>query len=418
MKTKLLVLSLLTQFAFAQNHAYRKANLASPAEEVKIKVMVKQANDLETEARRKAIIALQQQLGLDVLTASSQDFSREEFEKYRLKLKVAYNNKLQEFIGKSDENVDLYMQKVSLEIFNSKSESAGCLNNLLQRNLVPTQDADGQEIVAYDLAEYRNNLRYKLVDNYYQGFARICKDKKYGFVNICGKEAIEAIYEYAEPFNSGKAAVQKDQDWYFVNTEGYETEEPLKDISEIKALKNGISIAKFKNGRYALINNDYDRKAKPLSAYFDEIAAIGGDFVKVRVGKIFGVMRIDGVIIIEPTYNDIVSYWEGLFGVKAENNKIGYINQKGKVKITFDYSEIKTSPNGLAIATKDGNKWGVINKMNARIIPCEFKEVSFTLDSKINVVGNDKEAFVLNLEGDCLNNCEKFEVIRKKANLE
>lgn len=50
-------------------------------------------------------------------------------------------------------------------------------------------------------------------------------------------------------------------DWYSVDVYGNENDE-LENVNDVKALKLGINIAKFKNGKQALIDNGYDISKK------------------------------------------------------------------------------------------------------------------------------------------------------------
>ena len=60
-------------------------------------------------------------------------------------------------------------------------------------------------------------LEYDFVDNFYEGFARVKKGGKYGFIDTSFKEfALE--YDYVGDFYKGFARVKKGKKWGFVNT--------------------------------------------------------------------------------------------------------------------------------------------------------------------------------------------------------
>jgi WG containing repeat len=122
-----------------------------------------------------------------------------------------------------------------------------------------------------------------------------------------------------------------------------------------------------------------------------------------------------GKYIIKPTYKEILHVSEGLFGVKYDNNKLGYVDRKGKVQIPFEYSDIKPFQGGLAIVAK-GGKFGIITKFSAKIAPCVFKEITPMAGGNFELVDASSTKYILNSNGDCQTNCAKFDDIRKKAN--
>jgi hypothetical protein len=108
---------------------------------------------------------------------------------------------------------------------------------------------------------------------------------------------------------------------------------------------------------------------------------------------------------------------EGLYGVKFDNNKYGFIDKKGKVQIAFDYDEVRPFNNGLSIVSKGPGKLGVINRFNAKIAPCYFTEINILPATKqFELIDNIGSKFILNSNGDCVTNCTRFDEIRKLAN--
>jgi hypothetical protein len=139
-------------------------------------------------------------------------------------------------------------------------------------------------------------------------------------------------------------------------------------------------------------------------------------FPVLKDGK-WGLIDTTGKVVSKPTYKEIMITTEGLYGVKYDNNKYGFIDKKGKVQIAFDYDEVRPFNNGLSIVSRGQGKLGVINRFNAKIAPCFFTEVNILPATKqfelLDATGNK---FVLNSNGDCVTNCNKFDEIRKLAN--
>ena len=56
-----------------------------------------------------------------------------------------------------------------------------------------------------------------------------------------------------------------------------------------------------------------------------------------------------GRVVAKPAYKEMLYSTEGLYGVKFDNGKYGFIDKKDKVQIAFDYDEIRPFNNGLAV---------------------------------------------------------------------
>lgn len=230
-------------------------------------------------------------------------------------------------------------QKSEIKRRHSSVVSAQCFSNKNEGQFIKMKDLDGEEIIGYPLESFKGNSRYGLVENYHQGFARIKKDQVFGFLNYCGDETIPCQYERAEPFNDGKALVKK-FDWYYVDVYGNESE-ALENITDVKSLHLGISIAKFKNGKQALIDNTYDVSKKPLSEYYDEITVFNNELFRVRSGKNFGLIKIDGSTKIDAIYDNINSTTEkGKWMIIEQNKKVGLMDIDGNIKIKPSYESI------------------------------------------------------------------------------
>ena len=234
-------------------------------------------------------------------------------------------------------------------------KSAKCLQLETQKNpLVNTQDKNGNEIMAFDLNAIRNSSRYGLVENYQEGFARIRKDQVYGFLNMCGDEAITCQYERAEPFNMGKALVKR-VEWYFTDSEGNEGE-ALENVADAKALKEGIYLAKMVSGKQALIDNNYDASKVSLSQFYDGIDSFyKKDVFRVRNGKKVGLIGLNGKTMFDAIYDNIDP--TNLSGIYRLNQNKGV----GLLDTTW---AIRTSPTYESIS--DFNAFGIATAKNAR----------------------------------------------------
>ncbi len=230
-------------------------------------------------------------------------------------------------------------QKSEIKKRHSSVISAQCFSSKNEGQFIKMKDLDGEEIISFPLESFKGNSRYGLVENFHQGFARIKKDQVFGFLNYCGDETIPCQYEKAQPFNDGKALVKK-FDWLFVDAYGNESE-ALENIVDAKILRMGISLARFKNGKQALIDNTYDVSKKPLSEYFDEISTFNNELFRIRIGKTYGLIKIDGSTKIDAIYDNLNATTEqGKWLIIEQNKKVGLMDTEGNIKIKPSYESI------------------------------------------------------------------------------
>jgi WG containing repeat len=172
--------------------------------------------------------------------------------------------------------------------------SAACLVNKCEQTFIRVKDSEGRDIMTQPL---ENAEKYALAEKYKQGFSRVKHEKKgFGFVNICGEEIVQCQYSHAENFNDGKALVKKNN-WLFVDILGKESEE-LKEVTDALALTKGISLVRFKNGKYALIDNQFDKTQTPVSDIYDSIEPLSFENFRVTIGNETKVINIEGTEVL------------------------------------------------------------------------------------------------------------------------
>ncbi len=172
--------------------------------------------------------------------------------------------------------------------------SATCLVNKKEGVFIRVKDADGRDIMTQPL---ENAEKYTDLKTYNQGFARVKQEKTgYGFLNICGEEIVKCQYSHAENFNDGRALVKKNY-WLFVDITGKESEE-LKNVTDAIALTKGISLVRFKTGKYALIDNQFDKTLTPISDVYDSIEPIDFENFRVKIGTDTKVINIEGMEVL------------------------------------------------------------------------------------------------------------------------
>jgi hypothetical protein len=342
----IVALSCLTLHAQQTNNTVSARNEAVGAEVSGVAKAVKNFEPVGS-ARLQSILQMKKTLNDAVnlqtidTALSKSSINSNTFNTYLKNLIGKYENKLQQLAKDNLADATQLAEKSALKSFYSASVSASCLANTSpEQELAKIVDYDGNEIVAFPTDGLKANTRYGLVDNYKQGFARIKKDQVFGFLNQCGEESIPAQFEMAEPFNDGKAAVKKFI-WYFVDVNGEESEE-LFNVTDMQALKYGIYIAKFKNNKFALIDNEYDVSRKVLSPYFDQVEAFTENTYKVRNGKQYGIIKLSGEAVIDVAFEKITPDFSKNLMVVERNKKMGVIDMNGTVRINPTFESVET----------------------------------------------------------------------------
>jgi WG containing repeat len=353
---------LLTAFClFAQ--AQKETNTLAVAES-KVQVNSKGLFTETPEQARKQLIetlvALKRSLGIessdkDIFKGSIQDFVdfiRNAKESLSLRL---------ETLNKDDVSDKQQMREINECISGLNIlKSAACLTDKSSGTYANQNDLEGREIVAYNLSELKGNSRYGFVEAFREGYARIKKDQVYGFLNYCGDETITCQYETAQPFNNGRALVKK-VDWYFVDANNKESD-ILFDVVDVIALKFGVTIARFKDNKYALIDNNYDVTKKPISEKYDEIMQLKGtDVFKVKTGSRMGLINLRGEVKLDVNYDNIEPSVLGNIYKITKGGKIGFINNEWRVQFVPSFDEVgDLDKNGIAIA-KEGGRYRMIS---------------------------------------------------------
>jgi hypothetical protein len=270
-----------------------------------------------------------------------------------------YINKAGEAIRRRIKSLESDPSQV--EEFNSLNQtlsvlgSMTCLEDRKDGLFVRQKDLDGQEIVAYPLDSLRTNARYGLVESYKEGFARIKKDQVFGFLNVCGDEVVPCQYETADYFNNGRALVKKVV-WYYVDGSNNESD-ALFNVVDAKALTQGVSLARFKDGKYAFINNKYDVTKKAISQMYDEIRPFfGKEVFKVKLGNTFGLINLQGQVLMAPNLTFIEPSGVSHLYRFGQSGKIGLVDTMWKVKFEPVYNQILDfdATNGISWAQVEG----------------------------------------------------------------
>lgn len=137
--------------------------------------------------------------------------------------------------------------------------------------------------------------------------------------------------------------------------------------------------------------------------HYDGISEFSqGLAITQKDGK-FGVITLEGIELIPPTYKYITAFKNG-YATVYKDNTAGILNRKGVLVVPFDYKDISFVRGEYAIANKD-NKYGLISTDNTIIHPFVWDEthmLDFTADFKTFVFQQNGQYGVAAFSGEIL----------------
>lgn len=257
---------------------------------------------------------------------------------------------------------------------------------------------------------------YDFAQRFSEGLAVVVLNNKYGFIDVQGHVKIPFMYDNAYSFKEGLAVVENcDGDLGFINLSGKEVI-PAK-YCRANSFNEGLALV----GIFSINDNiDYTFINKRGNividcSKYDEVCDFKEGLAAVERNNLWGFINQNGKEVIPCKYNNVDDFYEGLAVVTnndwvdafidrtgkivlpfrqrhtwhfsdglapdcydQENEKYGYIDEKGLQIIPYIYSDAREFHEGLA-AVDNGegvfSMWGFIDKYGNTVIPFEYDEV-------------------------------------------
>ena len=250
---------------------------------------------------------------------------------------------------------------------------------------------DYNQIGAIQNMDESNNLWYE------ENVLRVQKDGKYGLIDLEGKVLQEPQYEEITAVSGIKNAfkVKKDNLYGIVDNEGKIIVQP--QYVEITNLGNdNLSgyIVRNAEGKYGII--DYTA-SQVLEAKYEEIEKVyGNDLYVVTENVTKKVVNRDGTDALTQGFDDVTEILtnkdNGVIFQRA--GKYGVMKLDGTVTIEPTYEELKEAKSGFLIAKLNG-KYGVIDLTKAEKIPFNYTNIEYNTSADIYLA--DDENYNTNL---------------------
>lgn len=171
--------------------------------------------------------------------------------------------------------------------------------------------------------------------------ARVDSSGLNGYINFSGDMIIPFQFKEAKDFKDGVAEVYQSEGAKLINPKGV-------PMINIRFYGFGYNEGLMITGKDRYLNGAYQ-------------------------GSMFGFMDMKGKIMIQPAFEEVKSFSEGLAPVKSfETGKWGYVNRKGKIVIAPLFDKAEEFTEGLA-AIELNKKWGFINKRGETVIQTQYE---------------------------------------------
>jgi hypothetical protein len=215
-----------------------------------------------------------------------------------------------------------------------------------------------------------------------------------GFINEDGKFAIEPLYDAVSEFQEGLSVVTKNDSVFYINKENVN---PFASIyNDAMPFKNGIAPVKL-NAKWFFIN----RQGQTSSKLYDEINELSNSVYVVKSDEKYGALDQYGQLLIEPKFDKLGDFknenayyvGEGAYGFVSINGTV----HKPEYEWISDFDEQQ-----IAIIRK-GNKYGLINSLNNRVLEPLYDQIIKTNSGILIVVSNNNYGF-FNVKGCFITN--------------
>ena len=265
------------------------------------------------------------------------------------------------------------------------------------------------------LYEYDLGLgRYDEIEEYSNGYAVVINEGKYGYVDHSGNYNIEPTYQYAGAFgrdfgpiqdesgewyyvdnegnrrmnypnestvyfantdgeivsgpyqdagayNEQRAVVKKDDKWYLADLQGNILSDGYEQFAmdvQRNSYRNGVAFAQIQE-KYVMLNGD--GKTVTTQKYQDAKCFLDDTYAAVEINGLWGFVDNQGKVVIEPVYEDALSFSNGFAAVKKDG-LWGYINLEGKMVISpvFEDAHSMNANRVCFVKEESSDKWAVL----------------------------------------------------------
>lgn len=203
----------------------------------------------------------------------------------------------------------------------------------------------------------------------------VCENKRWYYLNtkIHKKIVPDDSYEYLGVISEDTAVVMKNKKYGYADTEIVPKTELAWDFAS--NFKHGAAAVK-RDGKWALLDASFEM----ITDYIYEDIAVSESGFCSGMERIFAKTK-DGYCLLDTSgkrvgdgiYEDARPFETDALAAVKKNGKWGFVNTSGELVIDCQYDDARSFTQGVA-AVKKKDKWGYINASNEMIIKPAFED--------------------------------------------
>lgn len=215
---------------------------------------------------------------------------------------------------------------------------------------------------------------YQDADKFDEGLAPVAiqffpwNPPKWGYINACGEIVIQPRFDSARRFQEERAIVTVGDRHGVIDKNGTVIVQPQFEFRKMADFHQGF--AGVDAGTEAFYIDKSGHRVGSGVVHLPQ-----KDLTRINLGNTWGFADKSGKIVIEPKFESVEDFSEGLAVVEI-NKKFGYINQSGQIVIQPQFDEAFGFEEGFA-AVSINSKWGFINKKGNLVVKPQFERAYY-----------------------------------------
>lgn len=266
-----------------------------------------------------------------------------------------------------------------------------------------------------ELTDYYESVRYAFTKSYAKyeairslsgGFAAVCLDGKWGYLDADGDLVIPCVYDAAMDFENGNAAAMENGQVIIIDTDGFRTALCKENADGIAPFGSGITSLRI-NGKWRLANaemtigaTEYDFigtlsdggravsqngkwviqniSSEAQTGEFDGFAldergcAYRNGRAFAKIGELYYLIDASGTKISDTGYENACPFLESdSLAAVCKNGKWGFIDKTGQKVLPFIWDNACSFSSEVAAVEQDG-LWGYLSLRGELAIPLQY----------------------------------------------
>ncbi|AYB31904.1 SMEK domain-containing protein [Chryseolinea soli] len=139
-------------------------------------------------------------------------------------------------------------------------------------------------------------------------------------------------------------------------------------------------------------------KVSPELLAFETWIAGEDMFIFQDSNKLFGLMDLEGRILLKPSYTDISPFKNGLarFEDRKDRALVGFLDKKGRVKIPAKFKDATSFDGGVSVVTNLDNKYGVIDTTGRTVVSFDYDQIASLKNGELFLAAKGDHMGVIN----------------------